>query len=351
MQNDGNRILSDIDIATMESFVNEYNGYYGKMLNYLRDLIKKGIESKKFTEKEAKEDVEIALWYAYACNNLDDYEHYYMAVQWMKDSEKNAKGSGTWYYRYASALIYCGKIDEALKYAEQGVKEEPDYPWGWLQLGRLRSHFGDKKGAMEAVEKGLELEPGDYEFLTLKEDIEKGRTLPEMEYHYINSENDQDLQNDEDNDIDSKKESVNCILVDENGLKKVKKIFDKNEWEIDAPFCSVKINVQGREVECVFRMNTAYLSKMDHDWIKSQKNNIENNNYPLCISTDKIECDLVSMVFYRDNTVELIYHVPKKMAFFPVHIPKNGKNMKITVDELEKIALELTKKKIDKQCR
>ena len=34
--------------------------------------------------------MQIALWYAFACNNLDDYIHYYQAAQWMKDSESNA---------------------------------------------------------------------------------------------------------------------------------------------------------------------------------------------------------------------------------------------------------------------
>ena len=61
------------------------------------------------------------------------------------------------------ALLYCGRLEEALAYAEKGVAVEPDYVWGWLQLGKLRSHFGDTAGALAAVERGLALEPGDYE--------------------------------------------------------------------------------------------------------------------------------------------------------------------------------------------
>lgn len=80
-------------------------------------------------------------------------------MQWMPDSEKNAKGCATWYYRYSCALMYCSRLEEALKYAEQGAKEEPDYPWIWLQVGKLRYYFGDKKGALEAVKQGLSLEP------------------------------------------------------------------------------------------------------------------------------------------------------------------------------------------------
>jgi len=47
------------------------------------------------------------------------------------------------------------KIKEmGLEYAEKGAREEPDYPWVWLQVGKLRAHFGDKAGALEAVERG-----------------------------------------------------------------------------------------------------------------------------------------------------------------------------------------------------
>ena len=42
---------------------------------------------------------------------------------------------------------------------------EPDYVWGWLQLGKLRSHFGDTAGALAAVERGLALEPVSYTHL------------------------------------------------------------------------------------------------------------------------------------------------------------------------------------------
>lgn len=124
--------------------------------------------------RQARQDLKIALWYSYACNNLDEYRYYYKAVQWMKDSEKNAGGCATWYYRYSVALMYCGRLEEALDYAEKGIREEPDYPWIWLQAAKLRSHSGDKAGALEAVAHGLKLEPGDHEFLTLKGEIEAG---------------------------------------------------------------------------------------------------------------------------------------------------------------------------------
>ena len=103
---DTGSLLSQKDIDTMDSFTDEVSGYYFRMLDYLQTFIKKGVEKNRFTEEEARQDLQIALWYSFACNNMDEYESYYRAAQWMPDSEPNAKGCGTWYYRYSVALTY-----------------------------------------------------------------------------------------------------------------------------------------------------------------------------------------------------------------------------------------------------
>ena len=161
---DTGSLLSADDIAILESFNEGVTGYFGKMLQWLQDFCGSWCRRRRFTEKQAKEDLQIALWYAYACNNIDEYIYFYQAVDWMSESEKNATGCGTWYYRYSVALMYCGKLEEALQYAEKGAEEEPDYPWIWLQVGKLRAHFGDKDGALKAAKQGLQLVPDDYEF-------------------------------------------------------------------------------------------------------------------------------------------------------------------------------------------
>lgn len=164
-------LLSMQNIETLESFQDEISGYFGQMLCWLEDFIEQGVQEGKFTQRQAHQDLQIALWYSFACNNLDEYRYYCKAADWMKGSEKNAAGCAMWYYRYSVALMYCGRLEEALNYAEKGIQEEPDYPWIWLQAGKLRSHFGDKAGALEAVAHGLALEPDDYEFLTLKKKL------------------------------------------------------------------------------------------------------------------------------------------------------------------------------------
>ena len=136
-------LLSAEDIKTLAAFDEGTAGYFGKMVRWLDDFVKNGIEEGRFSEKQARQDLQIALWYAFAYNNLDEYRYYCKTSEWMKDSEKNAAGCATWYYRYSVALMYCGRPDEALEYAERGAKEEPDYPWIWLQVGKLRAHFGD----------------------------------------------------------------------------------------------------------------------------------------------------------------------------------------------------------------
>lgn len=132
-------LLSPEDIATLESFSGDSRGYFGRMLDFLQNFMDAGVQAGRFTKRQARRDLQIALWYAYACNNMDEYRFYYQAAQWMPDSEENAKGCATWYYRYSAALMYCGRLEEAQKYAELGAQEEPDYPWIWLQVAKLRS--------------------------------------------------------------------------------------------------------------------------------------------------------------------------------------------------------------------
>ena len=100
----------------MESYS---EGYFYKMLHYIRDFIDTGLKEKRFTQKEAEHDLQIALWVSYACNNIDEYEYYYTSVRWLADVEDLAQGCGVWFYRYSSALMYCGRLTEALVYAEK----------------------------------------------------------------------------------------------------------------------------------------------------------------------------------------------------------------------------------------
>ena len=270
-------LLAPEDIEVMESFLDEKSGYFYRVLSYLTTFIENGVKENSFTEKQAREDLQIALWYSYACMNIGEYEFYYRGVQWMRDSEKNAAGCGTWYYRFSIGLTYCGKLEEALRYAEQGALEEPDYPWIWLHLGKLRSHFGDRDGALAAAQRGLELVPGDHEFTTLRQEILNGATLQEMEYHWIHPDADLLLQKGLDVDADSKLRAISCIVTNPEGLDRFLELFhpDPDSFETDSPYCSFPYSVQGQTVELVFGMNLAGISNLREDWLRLQKERLD----------------------------------------------------------------------------
>ena len=323
---DTGSLLSAEDIQTLASFDDGVSGYFGKMLHWLEDFIQNGVEEGRFTQKQAHQDLQIALWYAFACNNLNDYIHYYRAAEWMKDSEQNAAGCGTWYYRYSVALMYCGRLEEALDYAEQGAKEEPDYPWIWLQLGKLRAHFGDKAGALDAVQQGLSVEPGDYEFLTLKKEIEAGASIEQMVYHWINADADQALQQGLDQDANDKELSANCIRVDQAGLAAFYELFhpEQYDYQKNAPCCDLHYPVQGHPVELSFRMNEAGLSKMGTDWMRQLKEQLDSGAWLTHTPEGEPVGTLAAVFVDQTRRIGLVYQQPGDDQYFQIFLNPDG---------------------------
>ncbi len=319
-------LLSEEDIEMMEAFEDGVSGYFWKMLQWLEDFIRQGVEEGRFTVRQARQDLQIALWYSYACNNLDDYRYYYKAAQWMPDSEKNAGGCATWYYRYSVALMYCGRLEEALSYAEKGICEEPDYPWIWLQAGKLRSHFGDRDGALDAVAHGLALEPGDHEFLTLKKEIENGEPLERMEYHWIDPGADLALQQGEDESEDDKKRSISCITVNEEGLACFWDIFGPKpeQYEANAPFTQFPVSVKGQSVTLMFQMNEAGLSKLKESWLRQLHDWIQDGRWLDRNHADGKKAQLDTVLVGLDYHIGLLYKLEEEEEYFQVFLNPDG---------------------------
>ena len=319
-------LLSAEDIETLAAFDEGTAGYFGKMLRWLEDFIKTGVEEERFSEKQAHQDLQIALWYAFASNNLDDYIHYYRTVEWMKASEKNAMGCATWYYRYSVALMYCGRLEEAFNYAEKGAQEEPDYPWIWLQVGKLRAHFGNKAGALDAVKQGLKLEPGDYEFLTLKKEIEAGAPLEQMEYHWINPDSDASLQAGDDEDADDKQRALACIRVDEAGLAEFYELFRPEQYgyEKNSPCCEFQYPVKEHLVELSFRMNEAGLSKMGTGWLRQIKDWLDSGEWLTHTPEGEPEGVLTGMFVDQTRRIGLVYRQPGDDQYFQLFLNPDG---------------------------
>lgn len=316
------RLLTDEDIAVLKSYDEGYEAYFGKMIAYLDAFVKNGVEQGRFTEKQAAEDLELALWYGFAYNNLDIYPAYYKSLETMKPSEKNAKGCGAWYYRYSVALMYCGKPEEAMQYAEKAVAEEPGYPWGWLQAAKLRYHFGNKKSALQAIEEGLKLAPDNYEFLTLRKEINLGYTLEQLEYHWIGPQQDKVLQAGLDKDADEKKRAIAGIIKDEAKLRDIKLLFTPETWEADCPYCTGLIELNMIKLQILFRMNEAALSKLNFNWLARQKDIIA-EHYLLRPCGENL-CQLVLVIFNIDYSIGLLYFDPLTEKHYEIIVPKES---------------------------
>lgn len=164
---------------------------------YLDEIIE-GLEAlqkeNNYSDEEMDNDLDVALWRAYVYNNMDSYEYYELSEKTLAKVKDKGVKSGVWCYRYSCALVYLRRFEEALEYSRLGTKVEPDYPWGWLQLGRLCYKFNLLDEAFNAIEEGLKLVPNDYEFLTLKDDIENDRGYAYANSHYINEEYDKSTE-------------------------------------------------------------------------------------------------------------------------------------------------------------
>lgn len=319
-------LLSGKDIETLESFEDGVSGYFGQMLHWLENFIKQGVQEGRFTQRQAEQDLQIALWYSFACNNLDMYQYYYKAAQWMKHSEKNAGGCAMWYYRYSVSLMYCGQLEEALNYAEKGIREEPAYPWIWLQAGKLRSHFGNKAGALEAVARGLALEPGDYEFLTLKKEIEDDAALEQMEYHWINPDADQILQQGLDEAADDKYRAISCMTVNQEGLEEFWTVFGPKPepYTPAAPFIQFPYMIKERSVDLVFQMNEGGMSKLNMDWLKPLKNRLQDGQWLEREHPDGRSACLDTVLVGLDYHLGLLYKLTKTEEYFQISFNPDG---------------------------
>ncbi len=86
-----------------------------------------------------------------------------------------------------------------------------------------------------------------------------------MECHYIDPEADRQLQTDPEL-LAEKRQSVRCILCDEENLAAVKAALNAKKWEFDAPYCYCTLPYQEGELSARFDMNEAGVSKFTAAW-------------------------------------------------------------------------------------
>ena len=116
------------------------------MLDYLLNFIQEGMQAGHFTEGQARRDLQIALCMPLPATTSTNTNFTIGPPNGCPTPNPVPPAAAPGTYRYSCALTYCGRLEEARRYAEAGTREEPSYPWIWLQAGKLRAHFGDKAG-------------------------------------------------------------------------------------------------------------------------------------------------------------------------------------------------------------
>ena len=237
-------------MAALEELCGDVSGYFYKLLEYLDQRVRDGVRRGEFTEEQAPGRpgpgpvVRLRLQPTSTTMTTTIRPPSGCPPRSRRQRRPRA-ASGT--NRYACALMYCGRLEEARRYAETGVALDPYYPWGWLETGKLRAHFGDRAGALEAADRGLALVPGDYEFTTLRREIQEGRSLEEMEFHWIDPDCDRPSRRGEDENEAEKRLSIAGICCDPENLAAIKEALSPTEWEADAPYCTFQLPYQVRQ--------------------------------------------------------------------------------------------------------
>jgi len=187
--------------------------YFGEIIDRINDIQ----INNNYSDEEMDNDLDVALWRAYVYINLWNYKGYAKAEKILKKVEIKGKENPIWCYRYAASISKLRKYEQAFEYFLLGTKVEPSYPWNWLELAKLYYKFKELDKAYECIEKGLELVPNDYEFLTLKDDIENNRGYFYAINHYINEE--VDKTEDKELDYSDEKEWKDFIRETNYGKK------------------------------------------------------------------------------------------------------------------------------------
>ena len=131
-----------------------------------------------------------------------------------------------------------------------------------------------------------------------------------MEYHCIKPGDDQRLQDGLDINADKKLQTISCINVNEAGLRGFRMLFKLKELETNSPYCSFHYPIQRHNIKLLFYMNEAGLSKIRLDWLKQQKELLDNSNLLSQTAADGSVAMLQAVLFSLDYQVMLVYWNP-----------------------------------------
>ncbi|MEI3363600.1 MAG: hypothetical protein V8R75_14285 [Oscillospiraceae bacterium] len=183
--------------------------------------------------------MELALWYAYACNNLDEYRFYYRAAQWMPSLASSGRGGA----ERCLVLPLRLRLDvlrssgRARKLRRPALLWIRNTPGGWLEVGKLQGPIFRTRRVLWMRSGGAS--PWCQATMSSPPSAVKLRRVAgfceEMEFHWIDPDCDSRLQSGEMDAAESDKRlSVSGICCDRSNLAALKEALHLTDWEADA---------------------------------------------------------------------------------------------------------------------
>lgn len=283
-------------------------------LDALKAYVEAGLKQGKFTRHQVECDVELALQVACADLKIDEYEAYWQAIHWLQRVKDWATDCGMWFYCYSVACLYTGQLEQALQLAEQSVLLLHNNGKAWLQLAKLRAHFGDKQAALQAVETGLQIQPDDTALQCIQQQILQNKDLEEMELALCGKEQEQGSQIKQVwGECQAKSRSILCILLRQENLNNIKCALQVQDWFFEEPYCFFTMRYQDSELDCRFDMNEAGVSKFSVEWLQAVFAHLpafdEQAKQKVRCENQKLRLELEHFVIERNGCVKLGYHV------------------------------------------
>src|SRR5699024_4444994 len=150
--------------------------------------------------------------------------------------------------------------------------------------------------------------------------------LEQMEYHWIDPDSDQALQQGLGQDVDEKQRALACLRVDEAGLAEFYELFhpERYDYEKNSPFCRLLYPVKGHPVELTFCMNEAGLYKMGTDSLRQLKGRLASGEWLTYTPEGEPEGVLRGVLVNQTRRMGLIYQQPGEDRYVQIFLNPDG---------------------------
>lgn len=152
------------------------------------------------------------------------------------------------------------------------------------------------------------------------------RPLEQMEYHWINPDADQTLQQGLDENADDKQRSISCITVNKEGLERFWMIFGPKpeQYTPNAPFTQFPYRINDHSVDLVFQMNEGGMSKLNTDWLEQLKGGIQDGQWLEREHPDGRAARLDTVLVGLDYHIGLLYKLTDEDVYFQIFLNPDG---------------------------